>query len=50
MLATAGTVLILLFLPALYAAWLRIKPTASDVPAHAPSDERMDLQKAMAAE
>jgi hypothetical protein len=31
-----GTVLILLFLPALYAAWFRIKPTADDV--HEPSD------------
>ena len=30
----AGTVLILLFLPALYAAWFRIKPTADE--AHAP--------------
>ena len=27
-----GTVLILLFLPALYAAWFRIKPTAKAVP------------------
>jgi multidrug efflux pump subunit AcrB len=44
-----GTVLILLFLPALYAAWFRIKPTADDVPAHAASDERMDLQTAMVA-
>jgi hypothetical protein len=26
-----GTVLILLFLPALYAAWFRIKPTADEV-------------------
>ena len=26
-----GTVLILLFLPALYAAWFRIKPTAGDI-------------------
>ena len=26
-----GTVLILLFLPALYAAWFRIKPTAAAV-------------------
>jgi hypothetical protein len=26
-----GTVLILLFLPALYAAWFRIKPTADHV-------------------
>jgi multidrug efflux pump subunit AcrB len=28
-----GTVLILLFLPALYAAWFRIKPTAEAIPA-----------------
>jgi multidrug efflux pump subunit AcrB len=41
-----GTVLILLFLPALYAAWFRIKPTADDVRAHSSSDERMDLQMA----
>jgi hypothetical protein len=41
-----GTVLILLFLPALYAAWFRIKPTADDVHAHPRSDERMDLQLA----
>jgi hypothetical protein len=26
-----GTALILLFLPALYAAWFRIKPSADDV-------------------
>jgi multidrug efflux pump subunit AcrB len=45
-----GTVLILLFLPALYAAWFRIKPTADDVPAHSSSDERKDLQLPMAAQ
>jgi hypothetical protein len=28
-----GTVLMLLFLPALYAAWFRIKPTAEVIPA-----------------
>lgn len=40
-----GTVLILLFLPALYAAWFRIKPTADDV--HEPSDstEAMEVQQ-----
>jgi hypothetical protein len=41
-----GTVLILLFLPALYAAWFRFKPTADDVHSHARADERMDLQMA----
>jgi hypothetical protein len=41
-----GTVLILLFLPALYAAWFRIKPTADDVHVRPRSDERMDLQLA----
>ena len=45
-----GTVLILLFLPALYAAWFRIKPTADDVHAHSSSDERTELRTAMAAE
>jgi multidrug efflux pump subunit AcrB len=45
-----GTVLILLFLPALYAAWFRIKPTADDVHAHSSSDERMDRRTTMAAE
>jgi multidrug efflux pump subunit AcrB len=45
-----GTVLILLFLPALYAAWFRIKPTADDV--HEPSDstEELELRTATAAE
>jgi multidrug efflux pump subunit AcrB len=44
-----GTVLILLFLPALYAAWFRIKPTADDVHAPYSSDERMDQVVAAAA-
>jgi hypothetical protein len=44
----AGTVLILLFLPALYAAWFRIKP--DDVRAVSYSDERTDLRTATAAE
>ncbi|MGJ0508977.1 MAG: hypothetical protein ACR652_17995, partial [Methylocystis sp.] len=39
-----GTVLILLFLPALYAAWFRIKPTAEDVHAHATPEEEMNQQ------
>lgn len=39
-----GTALILLFLPALYAAWFRIKPTADAVSAHSPSTERTNLQ------
>jgi multidrug efflux pump subunit AcrB len=42
-----GTVLILLFLPALYAAWFRIKPTADDV--HERSDSTDELRTAMAA-
>jgi multidrug efflux pump subunit AcrB len=37
-----GTVLILLFLPALYAAWFRIKPIADDV--HEPSDSMQELE------
>ena len=41
-----GTVLILVFLPALYATWYRIKLAADDVHAHSSSDERMDLQMA----
>jgi multidrug efflux pump subunit AcrB len=47
-----GTVLILLFLPALYAAWFRIKPTVDHVQAHShsSSDERRDLLLAIAAE
>jgi len=43
----AGTVLILLFLPALYATWFRIKP--DDVRAVSYSDERTDLRTATAA-
>jgi multidrug efflux pump subunit AcrB len=45
----AGSVLILLFLPALYAAWFRIKATTDDIHAHSTSDERIDLQPATAA-
>src|SRR3954467_2949107 len=37
-----GTALILLFLPALYVAWFRIKPTADDV--HEPSDSMEELE------
>jgi multidrug efflux pump subunit AcrB len=46
----AGTVLILLFLPALYAAWFRIKPTADE--AHAPVHPAgsLELSAATAAE
>ncbi len=44
----AGTVLILLFLPALYAAWFRIKPTVEEI--HEDSTEEPELQTAMAAE
>ena len=43
-----GTVLILLFLPALYAAWFRIKPTADEI--HEVSTEEPELRAAMAAE
>jgi multidrug efflux pump subunit AcrB len=43
-----GTVLILLFLPALYAAWFRIKPTADLV--HQNSTEQPELRPALAAE
>src|SRR5947199_1882203 len=43
-----GTVLILLFLPALYAAWFRIKPTADDI--HQNSTEEPELRPALAAE
>ncbi|ASY73353.1 multidrug transporter [Sinorhizobium fredii USDA 205] len=42
-----GTVMILLFLPALYAAWFRIKPTADET--HEPTEE-LELRIAMAAE
>src|SRR5204863_262672 len=43
-----GTVLILLFLPALYAAWFRIKPTADEI--HENSTKEPELRTAMAAE
>lgn len=43
-----GTVLILLFLPALYIAWFRIKPTADDL--HQASTEGPELRTQMAAE
>jgi multidrug efflux pump subunit AcrB len=42
-----GTVLILLFLPALYAAWFRIKPNAEDV--HEPSHSMQELEVSPAA-
>ncbi|WP_454814059.1 efflux RND transporter permease subunit [Labrys neptuniae] len=44
----AGTVLILLFLPALYAAWFRIRPPADEV--HEGSKEEPERQASMAAE
>jgi hypothetical protein len=43
-----GTVLILLFLPALYAAWFRIKPAADEI--HEVLTEEPELRTAMAAE
>ncbi|WP_168880008.1 efflux RND transporter permease subunit [Rhizobium sp. P28RR-XV] len=43
-----GTVMILLFLPALYATWFRIKPTKGE--AHHPEQKAPELQRAMAAE
>jgi hypothetical protein len=43
-----GTVLILLFLPALYAAWFRIKPTADEI--HEFSPKEPELRAAMPAE
>jgi multidrug efflux pump subunit AcrB len=43
-----GTVLILLFLPALYAAWFRIKPAADEI--HEAWTEEPELRAAMAAE
>jgi multidrug efflux pump subunit AcrB len=47
----AGTVLTLLFLPALYAAWFRVKPAAADhIHAHSSSNRRTELRIAMAAE
>src|SRR4029079_6372961 len=43
-----GQGLLLLFLPALYAAWFRIKPTADDIHEH--STEESEMRKARAAE
>ena len=45
-----GTVLILLFLPALYAAWFRIKPTVEAVPQSTASIGVPDLRMLDAAE
>ena len=44
----AGTALILLFLPALYAVWFRIKPTADVIDGK--SDDETELRTALAAE
>lgn len=44
----AGTVMILLFLPALYAVWFRIKPTKED--SHGETIEELAPRRAMAAE
>jgi multidrug efflux pump subunit AcrB len=46
----AGTVLILLFLPALYAAWFRIKPTADEAQAPVHPAGALELSAAGAAE
>ncbi|ACE93673.1 acriflavin resistance protein (plasmid) [Rhizobium phaseoli] len=43
-----GTVMILLFLPALYATWFRIKPTKNE--GHENSSKEVELPTAMAAE
>jgi len=43
----AGTLLILLFLPALHAAWFRINPTADE--AHSPSQGVARLSELIAA-
>lgn len=43
-----GTVMILLFLPALYATWFRIKPTEGET--HHTEQNAPELQRAMAAE
>jgi hypothetical protein len=43
-----GTVLILLFLPALYTAWFRIKPTTDEV--HGDAAEQPEMLASMAAE
>jgi multidrug efflux pump subunit AcrB len=45
-----GTVLVLLFLPALYAAWFRIKPTEDAVRSSAAPDNAQKLSMAMAAQ
>jgi len=44
----AGTVLILLFLPALYAAWFRFKPTADNLQAHSLADKQAERPPTMA--
>jgi hypothetical protein len=44
-----GTVLILLFLPALYAAWFRIKPAADEIRAATPSDSRLRVASSRSA-
>ncbi|WP_457298804.1 hypothetical protein, partial [Phyllobacterium sp. P5_D12] len=44
----AGTVMILLFLPALYAVWFRIKPTKDD--SQGETIEELALRRAMAAQ
>ncbi|RZS76670.1 multidrug efflux pump subunit AcrB [Phyllobacterium myrsinacearum] len=46
----AGTVLILLFLPALYAAWFRIKPTADQLPKPAVLAGALEVNSPKAAE
>src|SRR3954464_13690717 len=43
-----GTVLILLFVPALYAAWFRIRPAADEI--HEDATEELELRSALAAE
>jgi hypothetical protein len=45
-----GTVLILLFLPALYTAWFRVKPTADVVHTPTAPVDELKLGRAMAAE
>jgi hypothetical protein len=44
----AGTVMILLFLPALYAVWFRIKPAKEE--SHEEAIERLEPPIALAAE
>ena len=46
----AGTVLILLFLPALYAAWFRIKPTPKAMPESADAIGATEMMMLKAAE